>query len=139
MPFAGAEKDMTSKAENCMFLRECVCLRPGPGPCNKCGEKSKYSEQEKCWYCDCDCGVETCTIDRNPSKKYFKVQSTEQLFKEWKILGDCVDDLGAIVQNDMMIDLEQLKDWLKDTGKVQKEISKLIKKTTEEIVKQQVS
>ena len=128
-----------SKAEKCMFLRECVCLRPGPGECNVCGEKNKFSDQEQCFYCDCECSVKTCMIDRNPSKKYFKIKDTEKLFNEFKYLGEGIDDLGAIVQNDMIIDLEQLKDWLKTAGKLQKEFSMLIKKTTEEILKKQVS
>jgi hypothetical protein len=127
-----------SKAENCMFLRECVCLRPTNGVCNKCGEKTKYSEQEKCWYCDCDCKSKNCTLDRNPTKKYFKVESTEDLFNKFKKLGYGVTNLAAIVQNDMIIDMEELKDWLATAGEIQQELSSLIKETTTEILKKQV-
>lgn len=125
--------------ENCMFLRECVCLRTGPGECNKCGNKNQYSEQEGCWYCDCDCGVETCMIDRNPSKKYFKVQDTETLFNNFMNLKMDIQNLAAIVQNEMVIDLEQLKEWLNSAGTVQREFTTLIKSVTAFILKNQVA
>ena len=125
--------------DKCMFLRECICLRHGPGACEKCGESNKYSSQEKCWYCDCECGVETCMIDRNPSKKYFAVKDTEKLFYDFKNITYDIQNLAAIVQNNMVVDLEQVKEWLVAAGKTQKKLNNLIKETAKTILEKQVS
>lgn len=121
--------------DGCLFLRECVCLRPGPGVCNRCGEDTKHDAENQCWYCGCQCNTKNCTIDRNPDKKYFKVRSTKDLFEEFQKLGDRIKSLNAIVQNDMVVDLEELKDWLAMAGKYQKALGVLVKRTAEEILK----
>jgi hypothetical protein len=124
--------------KKCMFLRECKCLRIGPGHCNRCGKDTQYSSQEKCWYCDCQCNTKNCSMDRNPDKKYFAIKDTKVLFDEFKNLKEDVQNLAGIVQNDMLIDMEQLKEWLQLVSKFQKSFSVLVKTVTSEILKKQV-
>jgi hypothetical protein len=113
---------MTDKTDKCMFLRECVCLKPGPGICIKCGEEIKYSAQEDCWYCDCKCGNETCVVNRNPSGKYFKIENTEELFNDFKYLEEAVGDLCYIVQNDMILTDEDFEEWMSISDALIKEL-----------------
>jgi hypothetical protein len=126
---------MKADTSSCLFLRECLCRKPGSGHCPRCDKLIEYSQDNRCFFCDCECDVETCTIKRNPTGVYFKVLSTENLFNKWKDLGLKISHLSYIVQNDMVIDKRELNEWLQIVGKLQKDFTSLVRETTAEIIR----
>ena len=43
----------------------------------------------------------------------YKIKSNQKLFNEWKILGQKIDSLSAIIQNDSEISDVQIREFIK--------------------------
>lgn len=58
-----------------------------------------------------------------------EIKSNEELFNKWKRLAAKVQNINAIVQNDVDIPKEEIREWMKSAHSVKDEMQALIQET----------